>query len=45
MCIRDRVTAEDAAKKAIEAGMKTVEVFLKGPGAGREPAILSLIHI
>jgi len=37
-----QVTAEDAAKKAIEAGMKTVEVFLKGPGAGREPAIRAL---
>jgi small subunit ribosomal protein S11 len=37
-----QVTAEDAAKKAMESGMKTVEVFLKGPGAGREPAIRAL---
>lgn len=34
-----QVAAEDAAKKAIENGMKTVDVFVKGPGAGREPAI------
>ena len=31
--------AEDAAKKALEAGMRSVEVYLKGPGAGREPAV------
>lgn len=37
-----QVAAEDAAKKAMEAGMKSVEVFLKGPGAGREPAIRAL---
>lgn len=37
-----QVTAEDAAKKAIETGLKTVEVYLKGPGAGREPAIRAL---
>lgn len=34
-----QMAAEDAAKKAIDQGMKSVEVFLKGPGAGREPAI------
>ncbi|AHI06669.1 30S ribosomal protein S11 [Bdellovibrio bacteriovorus W] len=34
--------AEDAAKKAMEAGMKSVDVYLKGPGAGREPAIRAL---
>jgi len=34
--------AEDAAKKAMEAGMKSVDVLLKGPGAGREPAIRAL---
>lgn len=34
--------AEDAAKKAMEAGMKAVDVYLKGPGAGREPAIRAL---
>lgn len=37
-----QVAAEDAAKKAMDAGMKSVEVFLKGPGAGREPAIRAL---
>ncbi len=34
--------AEDAAKKAMEQGLRSVDVFLKGPGAGREPAIRSL---
>ena len=34
--------AETAAKAAMEHGMKTVEVFVKGPGAGRESAIRSL---
>ncbi|NUN07023.1 MAG: 30S ribosomal protein S11, partial [Bdellovibrio sp.] len=34
--------AEDAAKKAMEAGMRSVDVYLKGPGAGREPAIRAL---
>ena len=37
-----QVTAEDAAKKAMDSGMKSVEVFLTGPGAGREPAIRAL---
>ena len=37
-----QVTAENAAKKAIEHGMKTVEVFVKGPGSGRESAIRAL---
>ncbi len=34
--------AETAAKGAMEHGLKTVEVFVKGPGAGRESAIRSL---
>ena len=34
--------AETAAKAAIEHGMKTVEVYVKGPGAGREAAIRAL---
>lgn len=34
--------AETAAKIAIEHGMKTVEVFVKGPGSGRESAIRAL---
>jgi small subunit ribosomal protein S11 len=37
-----QMAAEDAAKKAIEHGMKTVEVFVKGPGAGRESALRAL---
>jgi small subunit ribosomal protein S11 len=37
-----QVTAENAAKKAVEAGMRSVEVFVKGPGAGREAAIRAL---
>jgi small subunit ribosomal protein S11 len=36
------VTAEGAARKAMEQGMRTVEVFVKGPGSGRESAIRSL---
>ena len=34
--------AEAAANAAIEHGLKTVEVFVKGPGSGREAAIRSL---
>ena len=34
--------AETAAKAAMEHGLKTVEVFVKGPGSGRETAIRSL---
>lgn len=37
-----QLTAEDAAKKAMDHGMKTVEVYVKGPGAGREAALRSL---
>jgi small subunit ribosomal protein S11 len=37
-----QVTAEDAAKKAMEHGMKSIEVYVKGPGAGRESALRSL---
>jgi small subunit ribosomal protein S11 len=37
-----QVAAEDAAKKAIEAGMKSVVVFIKGPGPGRESALRAL---
>ena len=35
-------SAETAAKTAIENGLKSVEVFVKGPGSGREAAIRSL---
>ena len=34
--------AETAAKAAMEHGMKTVEVYVKGPGAGRESAVRAL---
>jgi len=34
-----QVAAEDAAKVAYDAGMRKAEVFVKGPGAGRESAI------
>lgn len=37
-----QVTAEDAVKKAMESGMRSVDVYLKGPGAGREPAIRAI---
>jgi small subunit ribosomal protein S11 len=37
-----QITAENAAKKAMEQGLKTVEVFVRGPGAGREAAIRAL---
>jgi len=36
------IAAESAAKKALERGMKEVEVYVKGPGAGRESAIRSI---
>ena len=37
-----QMAAETAAKAAMEHGLKTVEVFVKGPGSGREAAIRSL---
>ena len=37
-----QTAAETAAKIAIEHGMKTVEVYVKGPGGGREAAIRAL---
>ena len=37
-----QMAAEDAAKKAVDHGMRTVEVFVKGPGQGREAAIRAL---
>jgi small subunit ribosomal protein S11 len=38
------IAAESAAKKAKESGVKELEVFVKGPGSGRESAIRSLQH-
>lgn len=37
-----QVAAEDAARKAMEHGMKTLEVEVKGPGSGRESALRAL---
>ncbi len=37
-----QMTAEEAAKAAMEHGLKTVEVYVKGPGSGREAAIRAL---
>jgi small subunit ribosomal protein S11 len=37
-----QLAAENAAKKAMENGLKTVDVFIKGPGAGREAALRAL---
>jgi small subunit ribosomal protein S11 len=37
-----QVAAEDAGKKAMEHGMQTLEVEVKGPGSGRESALRAL---
>ena len=37
-----QMASENAAKKAMENGMRTVEVWINGPGAGRESAIRAL---
>ncbi|HKF16502.1 MAG TPA: 30S ribosomal protein S11 [Candidatus Dormibacteraeota bacterium] len=37
-----QVTAEATARRAIDHGMRTIEVFVRGPGSGREAAIRSL---
>ena len=37
-----QLAAEDAVKKAMEHGMRNVEVYVKGPGAGRESALRAL---
>ncbi len=37
-----QLAAENAARRAMDAGMKKVDVFVKGPGSGRETAIRSL---
>ncbi len=37
-----QMAAEEAAQKAMEHGLKSVEVYVKGPGSGREAAIRSL---
>ena len=40
-----RVAADDALKKAVETGMKSVDVFVKGPGSGRESALRAISAI
>jgi small subunit ribosomal protein S11 len=37
-----QLAAEDAARKAMDHGMKSVSVYVKGPGAGREAALRAL---
>lgn len=37
-----QVAAEDAAQKAVENGMRSVQVYVNGPGAGRESALRAL---
>jgi small subunit ribosomal protein S11 len=37
-----QMASEEAARKAQEHGMKTLEVFVKGPGSGRESALRAL---
>ena len=37
-----QMAARDAARKAMEHGLRQVEVYVKGPGSGREAAIRSL---
>lgn len=37
-----QMTAEDAGKKAMEHGMREIEVLVKGPGSGRESALRAL---
>src|SRR5437879_4887620 len=37
-----QLAAEDAAKKAMDHGMRSITVFIKGPGSGRESALRAL---
>jgi len=37
-----QIAASDAARVAYEAGMRTAEIYVKGPGAGREAAIRAI---
>lgn len=37
-----QMVAEDAAKVAVESGLRSVEVYVKGPGSGRESAIRAM---
>ena len=40
-----QIVAEDAGKIAYDQGMRIVEVYVKGPGQGREPAIRALANV
>jgi len=40
-----QVAAEDAGRKAVENGMRAVQVFVSGPGAGRESALRALSSV
>ena len=40
-----RVAADDALEKAVESGMRSVGVFVKGPGSGRESALRAISAI
>ncbi len=40
-----RMAADDALKKAVDRGMKSVDVFVKGPGSGRESALRAISAI
>jgi len=37
-----QMAAEDCAKKAMDAGMRTISVLVKGPGSGRESAVRAI---
>ena len=40
-----QVATEDAVKQAQEMGVKAVDVFVKGPGAGREPSVRAIANL
>ncbi|MGZ3708213.1 MAG: 30S ribosomal protein S11 [Bdellovibrionota bacterium] len=40
-----QVAAEDAGRKAVENGMRSVQVYVSGPGAGRESALRALASV
>ena len=40
-----QMAAEEAAKKAMDAGMKSISVLVKGPGSGRESAVRALSNV
>ncbi len=40
-----QVAGEEAARKAMDAGMRTISVLVKGPGGGRESAVRALANV